>query len=371
MCNARPAGGYSSLRMRTFLVLVPILAAAAGATWWFSPASSSDEVQWIVHYAGEKCAGSLETHVDLVKNAPPGVRVLTVVGNDRDEATLREALRDTPRYEIVRVQGSVTPWARDRYIVFQRDGRTHCLMLPAPSVPEIQRGDAYVPDVLRAKHPDLKIVRSEYAPQGGDVIVTKRGVIVGMRSIASSAKRTGTSPRAVIRELEQVFGRRLIVVGHQGHTNLPLHVDIIMANAGKGRILLTDPRLLPPTRRDTAFEGLGAFPRNHNLQMAVELENVAAQLKAAGFEVSRVAGLFGVGIEPGQLSPTVLTYTNVIREGRRVFVPAYGLPELDRAAQDAWLRLGFEVVPIRARSPVINGGAVRCMTNRFPGETDI
>jgi hypothetical protein len=63
----------------------------------------------------------------------------------------------------------------------------------------------------------------------------------------------------------------------------------------------------------------------------------------------------------------LVTWTNAVmevRHDRRIaYVPAYGIPLLDRAAQAAWRKLGYEPVPIRTRAVIREGGAVRCVTN--------
>jgi hypothetical protein len=63
----------------------------------------------------------------------------------------------------------------------------------------------------------------------------------------------------------------------------------------------------------------------------------------------------------------ILTWTNAVIETRggkrRVYLPAYGLKRLDRAAQEAWDAVGCEPVPISAEAVIVLGGAVRCVTN--------
>lgn len=358
--------------MRSLLIVLGCLATALGAAWWWhADAAREDTIEWIVHYPGLAFGGAVDTHRDLVANAPANVKVVTVVASRGDERDVRRALGAGSRHEVVRVEGQVSPWARDRYILFQRDGRPHCMLPPASQVPEGMRGDTLVPAALRAAHPELVVVTTRFAPQGGDVIVTERGVIMSVPSFVGTARRTGARIHEIVRELEALFGRNLVIVGRRGRTPLPPHVDVYIANAGGGRLLVADPRLLPLRGEREDLGELGVFSRADNLATAEALDRVAEQLDAAGFEVGRIPGLFASRPLPGQYAATVLTYANVLREGGTVFVPAYGLPAHDRAGREAWERLGFRAVSIRARASVRNGGAVRCLTNRFPGESDI
>ncbi len=326
-------------------------------------------VTWILHYPGAMLGDAIDAHGDLLNEAPDGVEVVTVVSSAKDAERLRKASGGKAR--LVTVEGGLSPWARDRYILYPRDGKTWCMLQPDDALPKDLHGDLHVPDALRATYPDLQIVRTRMAPEGGDVIVTRRGVIVGYASIAAAAERTGSSIHMVVRELSKHFARPLIVVGRREGSVLPPHVDVFLANAGKDRLLVAEVAQLPGGKADPELAKLGDFKPAFNRRVQEELDEIVHQLEMAGFEIHRSPALFSARVKPGHRYPLTLSYANAIREGGQVFVPSYGVPALDRAGREAWQRLGYVPVSIRSRLSLMHGGAVRCLTNRIPAESDI
>ncbi len=74
---------------------------------------------------------------------------------------------------------------------------------------------------------------------------------------------------------------------------------------------------------------------------------------------------------------TWVTYNNCLMESyqkedgtqvRRVFLPEYGLPKLDQAAEEVYKARGFEVVPLQLSALTAMRGAIRCISNVYDRE---
>jgi hypothetical protein len=138
------------------------------------------------------------------------------------------------------------------------------------------------------------------------------------------------------------------------------------------RVLVGDPRLgnalSPETVADDDLAGhIARFDR------------VANDLAARGFLVTRIP----VVVLPG--AGSYVTYTNALfdqpppslREcctpgGCRacdrddsaiVYLPTYGIPALDNAAEDAYISLGYRVIPIDVSSIYRMNGSLGCLVN--------
>ena len=89
---------------------------------------------------------------------------------------------------------------------------------------------------------------------------------------------------------------------------------------------------------------------------------VARQCEAAGYRVERIP------IVPGRNGRTYVTYLNVLldqRDGRRtVYLPTFSHAEVvNRAAEQVWTDLGYEVRPVNCDACYTHFGSLRCLVN--------
>jgi hypothetical protein len=109
-------------------------------------------------------------------------------------------------------------------------------------------------------------------------------------------------------------------------------------------------------------------------KVAIELDKIAEQLVAAGYDVVRIPALIpdqtNYVDQNGHAAPQYpfLTYNNVLLEqmdGQRavVYLPQYGLSPMDVAAISCWENLGYEVRPVSGFAiSSMYGGSLRCCT---------
>ncbi len=188
---------------------------------------------------------------------------------------------------------------------------------------------------------------------------------------------------------EKEFGKPVTVMGKDDpktpHVEEPAtdHMDMGLTPVDDKTFFLGDPKLMErifakmsPEKLEKAKEQLSkmaGYPmdpetyikisRNHN--NPADFDAYEKTLKEKGYNVIRLPHS-----EPSWFGPYI-TYNNCImerfekdgKEIRRVFLPVYGIEDLDNYAIKAYESQGFEVHPIRLDALSRRWGALRCITN--------
>ncbi|MHC4849385.1 MAG: hypothetical protein ACYTEG_13140 [Planctomycetota bacterium] len=321
---------------------------------------------WICHFDPRMAAAASPTYRDLLDSIPQRAKLFVAVASHHDSLDFRRAMGllrfADPRVEFVTVGHAVTGWARDRYILFDRGGRRCIAVPPIETVDNERAGDLAVAHELCRRLPQLQLVETELALEGGNVLLANDHVFVGIGDVLGNAARLRTHRRDVERRIELLFDRPLVVVGAPHSRLAREHIDMFLSPAPDGSLLLGSPRLAYGCLEDSALEPLGRFPRPLQRTYRREYDAIAAELRHSGFRVRRTPILHAA-------DGAIVTWNNAAvstAEGRAVvLVPSYGLGELERRAHAVWRRGGAEVRPICVQSVIGLGGAVRCITNRI------
>jgi N-dimethylarginine dimethylaminohydrolase len=358
--------------MRTRILLCLAAAALAVHGGPSAPRTSAAAATWVWHLDPRMAELTAPTYRDLLDAIPKDARILVCVAHPRETLAYRGLLElDDRRVRVVETGLPLSSWARDRYVFFTR-GRASCVVLPQAESVRVQwRGDLEVPHRLRRYLPTLKLIQTRLSFEGGNILLTDDRVIVGESLLIDSRAAFDGDDAAVVAELERTFGRRALVIGDASTTAPHAHVDMFLSVVGPRTLLLGDPILALEyfDVRDslgiecTDVRGVGSFRRSTQINLARVYKKIAAQLEAEGFEVMRVPILH---CDDGD---DVVTWNNAVIERRgdrtRAYVPSYGIPLLDRKANECWRRAGAEVFPVRADLVILEGGAVRCLSNVF------
>jgi len=344
-----------------------LVLAALAALVRAAPAPGDDEglvSTWVLHFDGEMRVACLVTYRDLLHELPKKTSILVGVTTAEDARRFRDEIgltdKPDPRVRFVEAGEWVSGWARDRYVLFAKDGK-ECLFLPRrDGVAPNRLGDLAIARELKRIEPDLDVIESDLDLEGGNLLFTEDEVIAGPAAVADNVLE-GAAEDDVRSRIEDVFGRRLVVAADPDSPLAREHVDMYIAVAGPKTLLLGDPRLaLAALAEGEDLHEFGQFKREKQLAFAEAYDLIAAKLKEEKFEVRRIPILHA---EDG----VILTWTNAVVETRgktrRVYMPCYGLKRLDAIAQDVWKDLGWEPVPISAAAVIVLGGAVRCVTN--------
>ncbi len=324
------------------------------------------DATWVLHYRPDVVGRTI--YGELLRALPASDRVVIVAANEKDRL---DAQRSWPRRgtRLTTVGDGLTPWARDRYTCFLREGSATCVARPGGALPAAQQGDGRVPDRLVGMGLVPAVVRDARAPIGGDTILTDGHALVGQHSFEQArraARSTRGGERELVLSLGYLFGRPAVVVPTHALGIGKLHLDMFVAHAGGKRLVVGDPTLATAVfERGTWFHpNYGRFDRARNVRIARGADEVAQALGRFGFEVHRVPMLVSEA-GPGGRPPVVLTWTNAVTRRRTVYLPSYGLEALDRRACAVWEKLGFRCTPIRCGESIVAGGAVRCVLGRI------
>ena len=249
--------------------------------------------------------------------------------------------------------------------------------------------------------------------EGGNIVADERHVFIGADTIRYNANRWMATEDQIVALFEQELGRRILVIGP---TPQPIgHIDMMLTPLGNGRVALADAGIgatvveqainadggavrdfeqatesyffgAPEIKRLAAAGGKGmeapelagktgeivAASKN----VAPLLDGIAAALAVHGYEVVRIPFLYGgpradlatdASRENSRSAATypMLTYNNVLIEQHAeqltVYLPRYGLAQLDAAAAAAWAKLDFATKQIDGLTiSAMYGGALRC-----------
>lgn len=331
---------------------------------------------WVIHFDPEFGVESAPAHARLLESLPRGVPVHVAVPNDR----VREEFLDFLGRDLVAASSVdfittesplISPWARDRYVIVDA-GAGPVVVLPiADSVAGERVGDVEIGERVAAKL-GIPVIRTDIDFEGGNILIDDDTIVVGYGLMEMNVA-LGHGESDVRTRLRRTFGRRPVVVGSAATPPPHEHVDMYLAIAGGQRAVVADPRLAEAwfdSLRDLGVEyaevpSIGALDRFSGQDFTPLYDAVAADLTREAYSVVRIPV---VHTEAGG----ILTWTNVVTgtvgddPRPRAWVPDYGIPILDRAAQHVWRELGFVVEPVPCRPMATYGGAFRCMTNVVP-----
>lgn len=323
----------------------------------------------LLHYDPDMAFEMFPIYRDLARGLAPDVRITLAVGRsyqvDGALFVLQSAGFDRQRIDPVVVHGNLTVWSRDRTVVVGRDN-TYLLLTPQErEVAADRHDDLLVSTALAGASPGLRHEAAGLSFEGGNILFSGSRVLVGSDVVRDNLEsRTGeVETRAAI---SAIFGRELLVLG--GDDPPHNHLDMFLTVVDENTVLLGDPNAgLDYLRR------LGELGLVSAVLPDIDCWNDAAQtgkldgyqqvlraLTDHGFRVERIPILHGTG-------GGVISWNNALverrTEGRRAYVPVYGVPELDRRALTAYRSVGCEVFPIDVSRMAKHGGTVRCVTN--------
>lgn len=261
----------------------------------------------------------------------------------------------------------MTMWARDGAVLLQTAQQQEVLLLPrsfrgdCQVDPKLNRhvvqGTGAAPACLSHTLPDLIVRRSQLGFEGGDVVASRRSVLIGGEVVARNMSELKLSKDAVLELFREQFGLPVHMVSPPPE----FHLDLGFTFLDDQTIAVADPG-----------EGLELAQGDPNLAKLIQAtldkgvvekyQRAAQQLTAVGYRVVRLPNLCGVG-----LTTPYLTYNNVLLENysgvKRVYMPVYGVPALDDCARQFYRSHGFQVVDMpSARLSTKLWGALRCAT---------
>ena len=381
------------------------------------PSSSRQEEAKLLSDVGAElrlvacCATSARTsslrNTQLVSNIinalPEDVHVLLIV-NDR-AAFVKSGKDRRVTFVEMPTDSDMSIWPQDPFVVVQSETSTR-LVTPCSFERE---DDERIPRQL-AKLLQLDLVHSELQFEGGNIVCGADEVLMGFDTIQQNVDLLEISADEVQQRFELLFGRQVLIVGDAPQS--VAHIDLVVTPLSQGRVAVADSRagaqlaaeaLSQDSRQVEEFErqceqeffgqagvvklldrdgntiesppvvGQTASTIDASMNLAPELDAIAKQLAAAGYQVVRIPALIPDQQLPvdeqGDVMPQYpfLSYCNILTETRQnrsiAYVPQYGFDKLDRDARRAWEALGYQVRTIKGfATSAMYGGALRCCT---------
>lgn len=322
---------------------------------------------WIWHLDEEFVHDSAPLYRTMLDTAGAQQRVIVAVTGEAGERLFREIVGvpvQDSRVRFLHVGGGLSIWARDRYIFTEREGIDRTLVPRDYDLSPFRRYDAETGRVLswtswrQVKRLNLRL-------DGGNALVTEGLVLVGAAVLNENRDAT---PAEVEARLQLLFERPVVLLGEPDL--LPHdHLDMFLSLAGNGIAVLGSPALglawldareNAAETDEVALAGLD-ISREGTQRQLTAYAFVRERLEELGYEVVEVPALH-------DRSDGLLTWTNAVVDSarREVWIPTYGVPELDRLAEEAWRSTGLEPHAVDCTALIRFGGALRCITNVLP-----
>jgi N-dimethylarginine dimethylaminohydrolase len=271
------------------------------------------------------------------------------------------------RFRPIVLDAPISPWSRDRCLVAQPDDPRApgaLLVPPRPADgPLARQNDWWIPWRLGqagAGGCATREVRMRF--DGGDFAVTEEAVFVDANLLAKNVGAGFRSRGEFLEYLEALAGRRVVALGEKVGDVPEHHIGMYLAPLGDGRVAVGDVRLAERLLRRAGRAQVLAEPgADLAPETVARFERPARLLEAAGFRVVRLPLL------PLSEPRVFVTYTNFVMERRAgrgvVYLPSYGLPELDRAARETLEGEGFAVAPVDVAAVYHSRGTLGCLVN--------
>ena len=310
-----------------------------------------------IHYVPAQDAQSLPVWQQLFRVLPPAVKVSVAVERTEDFARfvshMRAAGIGVERFAPAIVGKAITTWSRDRMAALE--GPAGVLAPPRVSTASGRRaGDWDAP---------FAIARSVYGTgpriadlvfEGGDLAASRTHLFADANLIGRNLARGDATRAHLEATLAHTFSQKVIWLGDNPGDVPEHHIMMYMVPLDEHRVLVGDPRLgkqlAPMAEADAAYE-------DH----VARFDRVAALLAAQGFAVTRIP----VVVLPG--AGSYVTYTNAVFDrdatGPVVYLPTYGIPELDDVATEQYEALGYRVVDIDVSTIYRLNGSLGCLVN--------
>ena len=320
----------------------------------------------------------ISVHMSLINAMHPDTIFHIALGSKKNIEIYQERIKKWKikkpgRIKLYNIKKPITPWARDRFMVTAEPGTDGKITIVRPwlgtKVPPEWLSENPFPDLI-AKNSKRKISirQTELSWQGGNFVASDSHIFSAYNTVPYLMTKTILSPAEAEQLLEVEFGRKGVVLGDKDDPVPAAHIDMYLTPIDNKTLILGDPELgeqlflesFRKNAKDKAAAAKVAMPRPA-ATLAPYYDKVRRMLEERGFTVKRIP------LVACRKADMIMTYNNVLMERRDgvkyVYMPTYGIIELDGAALNTYESLGFTVVPIDVSRIYQNQGAIRCLTN--------
>ncbi|MGE0402777.1 MAG: agmatine deiminase family protein [Kofleriaceae bacterium] len=310
-----------------------------------------------IHYVPAQDAQALPVWKQLFRALPPSVTVSVAVEREADFALflshMRAAGATIDRFESAIVGKPITTWSRDRMAALE--GPAGILAPPRVTTSSGRRaGDWDAPFALARSVYGASPRIAPLVFEGGDLAASPTHVFADANLIGRNIARGDATRAHLEAALSHTFSQKVIWLGDHPGEVPEHHIMMYMVPLDARRVLVGNPRLGAELAPEVDADGAFA---DH----VTRFDRVAQLLAAQGFEVTRIP----VVVLPG--AGSYVTYTNALFDrdarGPVVYLPTYGIPELDDVASSLYESLGYRVVEIDVSTIYRLNGSLGCLVN--------
>jgi len=216
--------------------------------------------------------------------------------------------------------------------------------------------DERIPELLYERLPGIEREVLPFNFEGGDLLSDEEHVFVAANFLSRNEPLCSQNREKLLERIGMCFGRKVVSIGTEAGDVPDHHIGMYLTPLGSNVVAAADPDLGLQIlgRVSETIADVETDPKRY-----VPFSNVIEHLQDRGFTVVRV---------PMVLTKTprvYMTYNNAVCErvggSRRIYMPAYGIPELDLAATAVFESRGWEVHPIRVEKVFRCTGSLRCL----------
>lgn len=318
--------------------------------------------QICVQYRRDFNESAIETLADLFNGLSDDVGILVIV-RERPEFDFlkselaRRAVTRLDRLTAVTTGFPITPWARDRFGAMTSGGKTVIAVPPVRSRTPGPRGnDELVPEILAASVPGATCMALPFMFEGGDLLADGESAFLAANCLARNSPRDVDDRPGLLQQMKGALNRPIVVVGDTPEDVPDHHICMYLTPLGDRTLVVADPLLgLEVYRKSPAGNTVDTESDTSKFEPFL---NVIRSMEQKSFRVIRIPLLLT------QTPRVYVSYNNVVLERRdgekRVYMPIYGIPSLDRAAAKVFEKEGWRVTPVRVAKLYGHTGSLRC-----------
>jgi len=315
-----------------------------------------------IQYRKDFNSDAIETVSDLFSGLADDVDIRVVVEDATEFEFLKKELSDRGVARLDRLTAvitgfPITPWARDRFGAMTSEGKTIIAVPPARSnMPGARGNDERVPEILAAGLSGTTCMALPFMFEGGDLLADEDHAFISANCLARNSPYDIDDRPELLRRMEGALHKRIVPIGKTSEDVPDHHICMYLTPLGDKRVAVADPALGLELYRQ--IRGNDTLDVETDTSKYEPFLNVIRCMEQQGFEVVHVPFLL-------TCTPRVyVSYNNVMLERRngekKVYMPVYGIPALDRAAGKVFESHGWHVVPVRVAKLYRHTGSLRC-----------
>ena len=364
----------------------------------------------LYHNVKENYLEAIKTFVSKMPSAK--FTVLTTNESDREELksyieklAKEQIITNPERVNIVNSEENLSIWAQDSALVVGNR------VIEQDRIGFPGAGDKTVAEQVAKANRGVKYDKMEgIYIDGGNQLATDDKLFVGADAIAFMVNNMKSYPKKynkIISELkiegadkiskeelaklmlDRTFPhQKVIIVGYQGEQPA-FHIDMAMTPLGKpdpetGKAVITvgDPSMATGILTDIKKNNPEKYAKyeeeikkkisrapghpldhlmntvNRDSGLQTKFDAIARGFEEAGYKIERVPYL---GSTSTRGVPWI-TYNNSVIDGDNIFIPNFGIPELDEPSNNLYKKYGYTPVPLDMTAISSLQGAINCIT---------